>query len=195
MTIIGSRPGALTAVKFTTVYRDGQNCPKTETACACRSLHGKFTIISDPEIIGQERTDTGNLVRAGAARTLWGLSIPTAHEALWRHLTTEVLGEDERVVSEGNRIIPAISPDALVVVIGPDVPRTRWKSDTWDLIGRANLVVINDYAPRAVVGGIASIQGEVSGRTKAPVVVQDVALPLDRWADGTLAGLVANLLA
>lgn len=196
VTLLQAHPGLFSAVKFTTVYRDGQNCPKTETACACRALHGMFTIISDPAIIGQEETDTGRLSRAGAVRTLWGLAIPSALSRLWEHLTSEVLRQGERVISEGNRIVPVVSPDVLVMVVGPDVPRGRWKSDTWDLIARADLVVINDHAPAAgaIVPSIASLEREIRGRTRAPVIVQDAALPLERWSDGTLARLASGLL-
>jgi len=194
VTLLEAFPGAFTAVKFTTVYRDGQNCPKTETACACRELHGLYTIISDPAIIEQPDTDTGRLAGAGAARTLWALALPQAHRRLWDHLTSEVLRPDERVISEGNRIIPALSPEALVIVIGPDVPRSRWKADTWDLVGRADLVVINAHGPSAGPAAAGSLDPEIRDRTRAPVVVQDVTVPLAGWSDGTLLRLASGLL-
>lgn len=194
VTILQAFPGAFTAVKFTTVYRDGQNCPKTETACACRELHGLYTIISAPSIIEQPDTDTGRLAGAGAARTLWALALPQAHRRLWDHLTTEVLLPDERVISEGNRIIPALAPQALVMVIGPEVPRSRWKADTWELVGRADLVVINAHGPGAGSGAVDSLLPEIRDRARAPVVVQDVAIPLARWGDGSIARLASGLL-
>ena len=194
VTLLEAFPGAFTAVKFTTVYRDGQNCPKTETACACRELHGLYTILSDRSIIEQPETDTGRLAAAGAARTLWALALPQAHRRLWDHLTSQVLHGDERVISEGNRIIPALSPQALVMVVGPSVPRARWKGDTWDLVGRADLVVINAHGPDAGSAAAASLALEIRDRARAPVVVQDVAVPLARWGDGSLARLAAGLL-
>jgi len=199
MTLLAAHPGAFTAVKFTTVYRDGQNCPRTETACACRSLHGMYTVISDPAIIDQEGTDTGRLARAGAARTLWGLSIPSAHPRLWSHLISEVLSPGERLITEGNRIVPVISPDRLVMVMGPEVPAGRWKDDTWDLVGRADAVVVNERVrtgsvPEAQGESIESLRREIARRTKAPVIVQDVTVPLPGWHDPTLAGFLSDLL-
>ncbi len=200
-TILEAHPGAFSALKFTTVYRDGRNCPRTEVACACRDLHGRYTIISDPTIIEMPDTDTGRLSRAGAARTLWCLALPSAHAEAWRHLTSEFLAPDERLITEGNRAVPILSPEALVVVANPHVPRGRWKSDTWDLIARCDLVVVNDFrAPEETEAGAPSppalaLAREIGARANAPVAVQDVAVPLARWADTTLACRVRAFLA
>jgi hypothetical protein len=198
-TILAAFPGRFTAAKFTTVYRDGEHCPKTETACACHELHGHFTIIDDPRIIEQEGTDTGRMSRSGASRTLWCLALPSAHRALWDHLTREIIRPDERLVTEGNRAAGVIGPERIVMVVGPRTPRSRWKDDAWALMGRADLVVINEFPPpegprsgdRAAAESAGGLLSEIRSRTSARVIVQDVSVPLTEWKDPTLLDLAA----
>lgn len=196
-TILSAFPGRFTAAKFTTVYRDGEHCPKTETACACRELHGLYTIIDDPRIIEQEGTDTGRMSRSGASRTLWCLAVPSAHRALWDHLTREIVRPDERLITEGNRAAGVIGPERIVMVVGPRTPRSTWKDDTWTLMERADLVVINAFGPAAERAGpadpTADLVSELRSRTIARVIVQDVSVPLEDWSDPALLNLAATI--
>ena len=204
VTILRAHPGAFTAVKMTTVYRDGENCPRTEAACACRTLHGPYTVVSDPTVVAAPGTDTGKLHAAGARRTLWCLSIPSATTLAWTHLVSDLLEPGEAVLTEGNRIAAAADPDLLILVVNPETPRARWKGDTWDLAARSALVVVNipagagDAASSAMARDLAT---EIGARCAAPrafparVVLQDVTVPLERWSDPEPARLLSALLA
>ncbi|MBI3448364.1 MAG: hypothetical protein HY049_05540 [Acidobacteria bacterium] len=190
--ILAAHPGAFSAVKFTTVYRDGRNCPRTEVECACRKLHGRYTILSERGVIEREGTDTGRLTRAGASRVLWALAVPGAHAEMWRHLDAEVLAGGERLVTEGNRIIPVVDPALVVMVIPPGLPEETWKSDTWDLVARAGVVVVNARGEGAAPCG--PLVARLRDRTRAAITVQDVSIPLSAWPDGTLARLASRLV-
>jgi len=200
-TILAAFPGRFTAMKVSTVYRDGEMCPKSDNVCACRELHGAFTVITDTARLHEEGTDTGRLARAGASRVLWCLAKPSAHESLWSHLASELLGAEEAVVSEGNKIAGVCSPRRVVVVARADVARERWKKDIWDLARIADLVVVN--APGEVRGGgtssrpaeAESLAGEFRAATKAPVIVEDVARPLGEWSSSVLFRLAEGVLA
>lgn len=191
--ILRAFPGRLHAVKFTTVFRDGVNCPRTETDCACRSLHGRYTIVDDPEVLGRESTDTGRLARAGALSVRWCLARPGAHAAAWGRLREALTGGRGDVITEGNSVVPILDPDLLVTVMSPAVPRERWKPDAWDLARRADLVVINPYGAAEI--DAHALADEVAGaRPAAPPIVQDLSVPLASWPDPMLARLVAGLL-
>jgi len=190
--ILASHPGAFSAVKVTTVYRDGRNCPRTEVECACRKLHGRYTIVSDGGVIDREGTDTGRLGRAGASRVLWALAVPGAHAEMWRHLEAEVLTGGERIVTEGNRIIPVVDPALVVVVVPPGLSEETWKPDTWDLIARAGVVVVNVRGDAGA--GCGPLVARLKERTRAAITVQDVSIPLAAWPDGTLSRCASRLL-
>src|SRR5262245_39184458 len=143
--ILRANPGRLDAVKFTTVFKDGVHCPRTERACACRSLHGRFTVVTDPAVLEMEETDTGRLTQAGARSVLWCLAQPGAHREAWEHLRRELLGASGAAITEGNSAVPVLNPDLLVTVLSPRLDRRHWKPDTWDLVRRSGLVVINRY--------------------------------------------------
>ena len=192
--ILQAFPERLDAVKFTTVFKDGVNCPRTETACACRTLHGDYTVVTDPEVLAAENTDTGRLTRSGASSVLWCLSMVGSHEEAWRHLRTDLLDESANVITEGNTIIPFLRPDLLIMVASPDVPRDRWKPDTADLMARADHMVLNRHGGdrqdiEALRDEIALLRG---GREP---IIQDVSRPLDEWADPSLKSDVGRLLS
>ncbi len=190
--ILGAFPGRLTAVKFTTVFRDGVNCPRTETACACRSLHGKFTIVTDPAVLAASETDTGRLGAAGAREVFWCLARPGAHEAAWRHMR-DLLPEGCDLITEGNTIIPVLAPDLLFVIMSPGIARARWKGDTWELVRRANAVVINRFgATEAEANALAEeVATHREGRRPS---IEDVSAPLASWGDRGIRESVGRLL-
>jgi len=191
--ILGAFPRQLSAVKFTTVFRDGVNCPRTERSCACRSLHGRFNIVTDPDVLMTEETDTGRLGRAGARSVLWCLALPGAHQDAWNHLCREFLAREEAIITEGNTVIPVLSPDLLVMVISPRVPRERWKPDSWGLIRRADLVVLNNHeASAAPIDDMAAEIAAVRGGARP--LIEDVSRPLANWSDRALRRAVARLI-
>ena len=192
--ILKAHPGRLDAVKFTTVFKDGVHCPRTEKACACRSLHGRFTVVTDPAVLATEETDTGRLTLAGARSVLWCLAQPGAHSEAWDHLRRHLLDPGGDAITEGNSAVRILAPDLLVTVLSPSLDRERWKPDAWELARRSDLVIINSYG--ASEGQIEALGREV-GR-EAPGVratVEDVSLPLDAWNDGRLRARVSELLA
>ena len=184
--ILAAWPGRFDTVKFTTVFKDGVNCPRTQRACACRELHGRFTVITDPGILATEQTDTGRLTRAGARSVLWCLTQADAHAEAWMHLREELLAGVDLLLTEGNSIIPILSPDLLVVVMSPVTPRERWKPDTWPLVARAHVVIINSH--RSDQAGIERLAAEVSAARGGSIPsVEDVSRPLAEWNGPELA--------
>ena len=183
--ILEAFPGRFSVVKFTTVYKDGVNCPRTEKACACRSLHGRYTVVTDPAVIAMEDTDTGRLTRAGGSPVYWCLALVGAHEEAWGHIRRDLLAPGASVLTEGNTIIPILEPDLLVMVASPRLPKERWKHDAEDLIRRADVAVVNRHgcseeAVAALAAEIAALRG---GRAPA---IEDVVAPLASWRDATL---------
>ncbi|HXI02172.1 MAG TPA: hypothetical protein VNI57_03250 [Candidatus Saccharimonadales bacterium] len=195
VTLLRANPGVFTALKASTVYRDGRHCPRTGSGCACRRLEGDYTVITDPGVIGQPGTDTGRMKEAGAVRTLWSLARPGSHAELWSHLSRAVLGDHEPVLCEGTGIIDLARPESIVMVVRPGPSRDRWKAGTWSLMERASLVVVN-AAPGEAPGETVparDLAGEIRARTATPVIVEDVTRPLDLWRSSTLRDLCARL--
>jgi hypothetical protein len=192
--ILAAHPGRLTAVKFTTVFRDGINCPRTERACACRELHGRYTVVTDPQVLATEDTDTGRLTRAGARAVLWCLARVGAHEEAWAHLKAALVPEDADLITEGNTVVPHLRPDLLVMVASPRLPRGRWKPDAWDLMRRADHVVVNPHGAGAE--GAAVLAEEIAAaRGGRQPSIEDVSRPLARWRDASVRDAIARLLA
>ena len=192
--ILKAHPGRLDAVKFTTVFKDGVHCPRTERACACRSLHGRYTVVTDPAVLAMEETDTGRLSRAGARSVLWCLAQPGAHREAWDHLRRELLDPGGDAITEGNSAVPILAPDLLVTVLSPRLDRGRWKPDAWELVRRSDLVIINSYG--ASEAQIEALDREVAREASdARAAVEDVSFPLESWVDGRLRARVSALLA
>lgn len=190
--ILKAVPGRLAAIKFTTVFRDGVNCPKSEISCACRELHGAFTIVRDEDRISMAGTDTGRMTRAGASAVWWCLARPGAHREAWDHLRRDVLPAGQECLVEGNSAIPVLAPDRLVVILTPRLARARWKPDAWDLAGRADHLLINPWG--AEEGEISALAAEAERRGGRPPLVQDPAVPLPEWPDPGLSRDLAGLL-
>ena len=188
-TILREHPGLLTALKASTVYRDGKHCPRSNTGCACRRLEGAFTVISDPAVIDQPGTDTGRFVAAGAARTLWCLARPGAHADLWKALLSGALAPEEPIIAEGSGAIEVMQPERIVMVVSPEPPRERWKESAWPMIARADLVILND---RDGGDGARRLEEEISVRAGRRAIRQDVARPLAEWGSPELAGLLSG---
>ncbi|HKY31297.1 MAG TPA: hypothetical protein VJV23_02090 [Candidatus Polarisedimenticolia bacterium] len=186
-------PGRWAAVKFTTVYKDGVHCPRSQGSCACRELKGAFTIVDDPRTLLAAGTDTGRLAGAGAVPVLWCLARPGAHAEAWRRLRSERLGPCAAILTEGNAIVREISPDLLVAVVSPAAPRERWKADSWDLIRRAGVVVVNSHGGDAAgLEGIVRDVAAARGGLRPPVA--DLTRPMTEWDGGRLARRLAALL-
>jgi hypothetical protein len=191
--ILQAFPGRFSVVKFTTVFKDGVNCPRTEKACACRSLHGRYTVVTDPGVIAMEDTDTGRLVRAGGSPVLWCLALAGAHDEAWDHIRRDLLPAGASVLTEGNTVVPILAPDLLVMVASPRLPKDRWKPDAHDLMRRADVVVVNRHgcSPESIAALADEITAVRGGR---PPAVEDVVLPLASWRDATLREQVARVL-
>jgi hypothetical protein len=191
--ILSAFPGRLRAVKFTTVYRDGANCPRRDGPCACRELKGAFTVVRDDATLLAPDTDTARLALAGAVSVRWCLARPGAHAAAWDHLRGDDLKDARAVLTEGNTILSVIWPDRLVMVMSPAVPEARWKPGTWDLVSRAGHVIVNTHAAGkdAVQALARRVAGERGGRLPA---VADVSRPLADWDGGALHADLACLL-
>ncbi len=190
VTVLRAWPGAFTAVKASTVYRDGRHCPRSNSGCACRRLTGEFTVITEPEVIAQPGTDTGKMVEAGAARTLWCLCRPGSHMAMWRAVTGEHLLPEERVLAEGTGILSVVQPEEMVLVVSAAPPRERWKESTRALAERASFIVVNhpEGAERAESERLAA---ELGTWTARPITIQDVSRPLREWTDGSMARIAS----
>jgi hypothetical protein len=191
--ILSAFPGRLHALKFTTVYRDGANCPRGTGPCACRELKGPFTVVRDAATLLAPDTDTARLAGAGASSVRWCLARPGAHAEAWDHLRETDLAQAGAVLTEGNTILSVIRPDRLVMVMSPAVPESRWKSDTWDLVARARHVVVNTH--QAGDEAVAALARRVAaGRADRLPVVADVSRPLIDWDGGPLHADLAGLL-
>ncbi len=192
--ILAAFPRRLHAVKFTTVFRDGVNCPRGQAACACRTLDGSYTVVTDPDTITAPGTDTGKLSQAGALSVHWCLCRPDAHQEAWQHLRQEHLPEDADLITEGNSIVPHLEPGLLVMVMSPSTPRHRWKPDALALVKAADLVILNRHgASAAELAALGEDVARMTGRGRPPA--EDVRAPLSTWQEADLASRVAALLA
>ncbi len=195
--LLEAHPGRFAAVKFTTVFRDG-NCPKdAQRRCACTRLHEAFTVISDDQAIRTENTDTGRIARAGADPVIWCLCKPGEHAAGWAHVQ-ELLPGDRELVTEGNSAMEVIPSDALIFLVNPAMPQKFWKSNWLALLQRSRAVVVND-APGAL-GRRAAAAPEERRRAldavheaapQTPRVVARLDEPWAAWAGDLLEELVA----
>jgi hypothetical protein len=133
-------PGS-TAIKFTTVRKDGSRCPRSARSCACHSLQGDYTIIDDLEVILQPGTDTCRLAAAGARHVLWCLARPDAYEPLLADLSTRL--DHGPVITEGNSVLSHLTGARVLFVLRPEQPPDRFKTSTFALLKLAEAVVLN----------------------------------------------------
>jgi hypothetical protein len=138
--LVKALPGS-TAIKFTTVKKDGSRCPRGGGGCACHSLQGDYTIIEDPTVIRQPGTDTGRLTEAGAKRVIWCLARPHAYEAMLEALAGRL--DSGPLVIEGNSVLEFVPEAKIFFVIRPDQPASRFKESSLRLLKRSLVAVIN----------------------------------------------------
>ena len=195
--LLEAHPGRFAAVKFTTVYRDGEFCPKdAQKRCACSKLHDDFNVITDAATLSQEGTDTGRITAAGASRVLWCLTREGAHEAGWQHVK-ELLSPDDEIVTEGNSAMLVVPSDVLIFIVNPWMQRRFWKPNWRPPAERAHLVVINE-APEAIgrrppadeTERQAAMVDVQEAAPETPRVVARLEAPWGEWAGPLLEELV-----
>lgn len=199
--LLQAHPGRFAAVKFTTVFKDG-NCPKdAQRRCACTKLHDAFTILSDDATIRMPNTDTGRIAQAGADPVVWCLARPGEHAAAWEHVK-ELLPPGRDLVTEGNSAMVELPSDALVFLVNPNMQRRFWKSNWKELAERASVVVVND-APEAIGRRRpadadekrAAIADVHAAAPTAPRVVARMEAPWEEWAGDLLEDVVSGAVA
>jgi hypothetical protein len=195
--ILDAHPGRFAAVKFTTIFSDGQFCPKdAQRNCACSRLHDEFNVVADAETLAQEGTDTGRLWAAGAKPVLWCLAREGAHAAGWEHARS-LLPAGAEVLTEGNTALAHVPSDVLVFVVNPAAPRQAWKKGWQELARRANAVVINECAeavgrrrPAPAEERLASLREVEEAADGVPRIVARLESPWGDWAGPYLEHLI-----
>jgi hypothetical protein len=197
--ILEAWPGRFAALKFTTIFRDGQFCPKdTQRKCACSKLHGDFEVLTDDETIAQPGTDTGRMWEAGARPVAWCLAREGGHAAAWEH-ARELLPPDAEVLTEGNTALLTVPSDVLLFIVNPAAQRRFWKSNWKELAERAQVIIVNE-APEAL--GRRKPADDAERRTSlaevheaapdAPRVVARLDAPFHEWAGPYLESLLGR---
>ena len=195
--VLEAHPGRFGAVKFTTVFRDGQFCPKdARRRCACSRLHGELEVVTDPAILAQPDTDTGRMAAAGAHPLAWCLARPGAHAEAWEHVR-EIVGEAPELLTEGNTALQFIPADVVLFIVNPAMPRRFWKPDWKDLAARAHVVLVNE-APEALgkrepagrEERLAAMHEVQDAAPATPRVIARLAEPFHAWAGPLLENLI-----
>jgi molybdopterin-guanine dinucleotide biosynthesis protein len=137
--LVRSLPGA-TAIKFTTVRKDGSRCPRSTRICACRNLSGAYVIIEDPEVIQQPGTDTGRLFAAGAKQVIWCLARPRAYPSLLHALSKRL--DTGPLIIEGNTALNYIQ-NAMIIFVFANNENRNYKASTKELLLRASIIFLN----------------------------------------------------
>ena len=192
-------PGRFAAVKFTTVIRDGQFCPKDQQRrCACSRLHDELTVITDAATIEQPDTDTGRISAAGVSPVVWCLARPGFHGKAWEHVR-ELLPADGEVLTEGNTALLSVPSDVLLFVVNPCMPQRFWKPNWRELCERSQAVIVNESPeaigkrPVAPPEERAASLGEVQeAAPETPRVVARMDAPFREWAGPYLEELVGG---
>jgi hypothetical protein len=182
-------PGRLDVVKFTTVYKDGQFCPRDASKqCACRELTGEFSVCEERDVVERPETDTGRIALAGARKAHWAIGRPDSYKLLWPHLVEKHFPEDARVITEGNTAAAFVGADLLVFLFNPWVPRENWKDNAWRILAGADVVVTNAWHPDRGYDPEGAPKGllEKTGRMHplALLVEGDVSQPVGSWKGG-----------
>jgi hypothetical protein len=195
--ILRAHPGRFAAVKFTTIFRDGQFCPKdAQKRCACSKLHGEYQVIDDEPTLSEDGTDTGRLWAAGARPLLWCLARDGAHAAAWEH-ARELLPAQAELLTEGNTALLTIPADVRLFVVNPCAPRRFWKSNWKALAERSHALVVNE-APEALgkrpcappEERAAAVAEVAAAAPDAPRIVARLDAPFRDWAGPLLESLV-----
>lgn len=197
--LLEAHPGRFGAVKFTTIFADGQFCPKDAQArCACSRLHESFNVVTDEATLAEPGTDTGRIWQAGARPVLWCLAREGAHAAAWEHART-LLADDSELLTEGNTALSHVQSDVLLFVVNPCAPRRAWKKGWEDLARRADAIVVNEAEaalgrrrPAPPEERLASLREVESTAPEVPRVVARLEEPWSEWAGPYLESLVAR---
>jgi hypothetical protein len=195
--LLEAHPGRFAAVKFTTIFRDGQFCPKDEQArCACSKLHGEYHVITDEATLSQDDTDTGRIWAAGARPVLWALAREGGHGKAWEH-AREFLRPEAEVLTEGNTALLTIPSDVLLFVVNPCAQRRFWKSNWRPLAERAHAIVVNEAPmalgrrkPASLEEAAASLAEVQEAAPQVPRIVARLDAPFRDWAGPYLEQLV-----
>ena len=111
--------------------------------CALKVSSGSHTrsaIVTDPELLGRPGTDTGALIKAGAAKVLWVNASGTRLAAeLERAL--EMFPADCTLVIEGNSALEHVEADFSVFVM--TVPFDEFKPSAEQALRKADLVLVD----------------------------------------------------
>ena len=114
-----------------------------QPTCALKVSSGSHTpsaIVTDPELLGRPGTDTGALIKAGAARVLWvNASGTRLASELKRAL--EMFPADCTLVIEGNSALEHINADFSVFVM--TVPFDEFKPSAEQALTKADLVLVD----------------------------------------------------
>jgi hypothetical protein len=198
--ILEAHPGRFAAVKFTTVFRDGQFCPKdAQRQCACTQLHDTFNVITDEATIATPDTDTGRLHAAGGAPVIWCLSREGHHADGWDHVR-EFLRPEAEVLTEGNTAMLTLPSDGMIFVANPAAPRKSWKDNWKPLVEKADAIVLNESEvalgrrrPAGPEEREASLNEILEAASGTPRVVAQLESPFGEWAGPLLESLVHGL--
>ena len=197
LAILQAFPGAFATAKFTTIYRDEQFCPVGNSGCPCHRLEESFLLCEDPDVLAQPDTDTGKLVQAGARQTIWGVARPDGYPALVDLLRRDRFRESTLLLTEGNTVLGHLTPDLLLFVVNPLLPRDWWKGDSERLLEAADLVVVNPFLPETDRSGAvqdSSVDQALALHTDKCVHGQ-ASLRLDLWKDRRPFAAIQTLLA
>jgi hypothetical protein len=182
--------GTAVAVKFTTTEDVFERCPRGSPCVVC-DIDVPFRIVEDPEVLGQEGTDTRRLGDAGAARVVWAIARASQVEAAWAAVSTRIRGASH-VVMEGSTIVDTARPDLLLFVVHPFLAPERWKPTSAPLLGRADAVVVNRPAAERREPSAVVLRALATLRAGDEPRVADVTRPLADWAPDLRARLVSS---
>ena len=197
LAILQAFPGVFSTAKFTTIYRDEQFCPVGNSGCPCHRLEGNYLLCEDSKVLAQPDTDTGKLVEAGAREPFWGVARPEGYAALVDLLRRDRFRDSTRLLTEGNTVLGHMTPDFLLFVVNPCLPRNWWKGDSERLMEAADLVVVNPFLPEADRNGAVddpSVEQTLAHHAEKCIRGQ-AGLGLDHWNDRRPFDAIQALLA
>ncbi|MHC4165795.1 MAG: molybdenum cofactor guanylyltransferase [Planctomycetota bacterium] len=130
----------IVGVKVTTVDSfNTSHHPEVAGSERSDSCMGPYYITEETD--AQSKTDTGQMLAAGAKRVFWLLALKDHLEQGAKALL-EALGEEAVSICESNRARSVIEPGAFVMLAGND--SRDWKPSALDVVGYADRVVRSD---------------------------------------------------
>lgn len=129
------------ALKTTPVHK--KPCPDPDTCPACHGLRGDYQILTEPERLFREGSDTSRYRDAGAVRVSWLKSRPE-FIGLGVDEAVERFRDLPGVVVEGNSFTRYLWPDRMIMVARAELDEV--KPTARALLGKADLVVLNGAA-------------------------------------------------